>query len=333
MSDTRNVLLGDLLKATSRSFYRTLQVLPGAVRGQIGLAYLLARTTDTIADTEIVPVTERLAALQALADRIAGISSAPLNCGELARQQGLPAERELLEKVDASLSLLAELSAADLQLVRTVLAIITSGQMLDLKRFAGASGEKIIPLETEAELDDYTYRVAGCVGEFWTRICRAHLFPEDRLDDEALLANGRRFGKGLQLVNILRDLPGDLRQGRCYLPRETLAAAGLTPEELWLPANEAKFLPLYQRYLDRAEAHLRAGWDYTNTLPRRCLRVRLGCAWPILIGMRTIQLLRAARGAEIQRRVKIPRPLVYKIMLRSLVSHPFPTIWEKQLDH
>jgi len=53
-------LLGDLLKATSRSFYLTLRVLPAAVRSQIGLAYLLARTTDTVADTEIVSLAQRL---------------------------------------------------------------------------------------------------------------------------------------------------------------------------------------------------------------------------------------------------------------------------------
>ena len=47
--------LNQLLKQTSRSFYLTLRVLPGAIRPQIGLAYLLARTTDTIADTELVP--------------------------------------------------------------------------------------------------------------------------------------------------------------------------------------------------------------------------------------------------------------------------------------
>ena len=41
-----------------------------------------------------------------------------------------------------------------------------------------ASPEKIVALETPSELDDYTYRVAGCVGEFWTRICRIHLFPQ-----------------------------------------------------------------------------------------------------------------------------------------------------------
>ena len=51
--------LNDLLKATSRSFYLTLRVLPAAVRPQIGLAYLLARTTDTIADTELVALDSR----------------------------------------------------------------------------------------------------------------------------------------------------------------------------------------------------------------------------------------------------------------------------------
>jgi len=329
MSESRPVQLGDLLRATSRSFYLTLRVLPAAVRPQIGLAYLLARTTDTIADTEILPVEQRLAALRALAERIAGSTGAPLNFSELARSQGLPAERRLLENVAAGLRLLAGLTPADLALVRTVLQVITSGQELDLRRFAGADGQNIIALEQEAELDDYTYRVAGCVGEFWTRLCRAHLFPTVALDEAQLLADGIRFGQGLQLVNILRDLPADLQQGRCYLPRTSLAAVGLAPETLWLPGSESRFLPLFHQYLDRAEAHLRAGWVYTNTLPRGCVRVRLGCAWPILIGLRTIAKLRAARGAELRQRVKISRREVRGILARTLVNYPFPGAWQR----
>jgi len=327
MSESRQALLGDLLKATSRSFYLTLRVLPGAVRPQIGLAYLLARTSDTIADTEILPVEQRLAALRSLAERIAGTASGLLNFSELARSQGLPAERTLLEKVEASLRLLTELTPADLALVRTVLQVIISGQELDLRRFAGADGRHIIALETEAELADYTYRVAGCVGEFWTRLCRAHLFPRAPLDEGQLLADGTRFGQGLQLVNILRDLPADLRQGRCYLPRTSLAAAGLTPESLWLPGEEAKALPRLHHYLDQAEAHLRAGWVYTNALPRGCARVRLGCAWPILIGLRTIAKLRAGGVPEWQQRVKISRREVRGILARSLFYYPFPGAW------
>jgi farnesyl-diphosphate farnesyltransferase len=322
-------LLTHLLEQVSRSFYLTLRVLPRAIRPQIGLAYLLARTTDTIADTEILPVAQRLDALQKLRERILGQSSAPLNFGELAARQNLSAEKMLLEQVEAGLALLENLSPADLPLVRAVLAIITSGQELDLRRFAGASAGKIIALETAAELDDYTYRVAGCVGEFWTKICRAHLFPNLRLDEKQFLADGIRFGKGLQLVNILRDLPADLKNGRCYLPTQKLDAAGLLPETLLSPANEAKFLPLFRAHLDQAEAHLMAGWHYTNTLPFGQFRVRLACAWPILIGRRTIEKLRAANVIELSQRVKVSRGEVRGILIRSLAAAPVPAVWRK----
>ena len=331
MSGDRKELLGDLLKATSRSFYLTLRVLPAAVRSQIGLAYLLARTTDTVADTEIISLAQRLDALRALRERILGQNTTPLNFGDLARQQGSPAERVLLEKVEASLALLATLSAADRQLVRAVLVTITSGQELDLQRFGQTERPGVTALQTDAELDDYTYRVAGCVGEFWTKICRAHLFPQARLDEAQLIADGIRFGQGLQLVNILRDLPADLKNGRCYLPAERLAPAGLTPETLLAPANETFFLPLFRSYLDRAEGHLTAGWRYTNTLPYGQFRVRLGCAWPVLIGLRTLALLRPAGVAKLQARVKITRPQVRSILFRSLLASPFPGVW-RHLD-
>lgn len=321
--------LNELLQRTSRSFYLTLRVLPRAVRPQIGLAYLLARTTDTIADTEIIPAEQRLHALQQLRDRILGLRNNGLDFTELAQQQGVPAERELLDHCDASLALLDDLSATDLPRVRKVLEIIISGQRLDLERFAEASAEKVLALKTEAELDDYTYRVAGCVGEFWTTLCRAHLFPSEILDDSKLLAEAVRFGKGLQLVNILRDLPADLRKGRCYLPADKLAAVGLQPADLLQIASESKFRPLYEHYLELAEAHLAAGWAYTNTIPRSQVRVRLGCAWPVLIGLETIKRLRSASVLDPNGRVKISRSEVRRIIFRTALRYPFPAAWRR----
>jgi len=329
MRETPPALPADLLKQTSRTFYLTLRVLPRAIRPQIGLAYLLARTADTIADTELVAVDQRLDALRRLRERFAGAATAPLRLDGLARQQGSSAEAALLDKVEDSLALLDTLSAPDQKLVRTVLATITGGQELDLRRFGGATGGNIIALETGAELDDYTWRVAGCVGEFWTRLCRAHLFPNQPINDAQLVGDGIRFGKGLQLVNILRDLPADLRKGRCYLPRERLEPAGLLPQTLLSPVTESKFRPLFQSYLDRAEGHLAAGWDYTNMLPRRCVRVRLACAWPIMIGARTIEKLRSAGVLDLQRRVKISRAEVHRIQLKSLLACPFPRLWRR----
>jgi farnesyl-diphosphate farnesyltransferase len=315
----------------SRSFYLTLRVLPSSIQPQIGLAYLLARTTDTVADTALVPVEKRLVALEALRARIMGSGEAPPDFGDLARHQASSAERVLLDNCRQTLALLDEFDESDRRLIREVLDIITSGQELDLRRFEAAGPERILSLQTDAELDDYTYRVAGCVGEFWTRLCRAHVFPKPALDDSALLSNGVRFGKGLQLVNVLRDLPADLRQGRCYLPAESLAPVGLKPEDLKDAANESRFRPVYNALLDRAEAHLFAGWEYTRALPWKCVRVRLACAWPLLIGIETINRLRSAPvlGAP---RVKVSRPEVKKLILRSVLLYPLRNKWNAQIS-
>jgi len=317
----------ELLKEVSRSFYLTLRVLPASVRTPIGLAYLLARTSDTIADTQLVSVEKRLDALRALRRRIAGTRDALLDFGNLATGQSSRAEQTLLERCENSLDLLGSLDGADRDRVRKVLDIIVGGQELDLQRFGAASPRQLVALPTDADLDDYTYRVAGCVGEFWTVMCRAHVFPNAKLDDALLMKQSVRFGKGLQLVNILRDLPADLRMGRCYLPEEKLMTTGLTPAALLSPDNATKLRPLYIAYLEQANEHLLTGWAYTNALPRRSMRVRLACAWPVLIGLQTVKLLRTANMLDPGQRIKISRREVKQWMWRSVLYYPWPTAW------
>jgi farnesyl-diphosphate farnesyltransferase len=330
----------ELLRATSRSFYLTLRVLPAAIRPQIGLAYLLARTADTIADTEIVPLDQRLEALQKFRERILDKSAARVNFSDLAGRQGTPAEKLLLEKAGESLDAMQKYSESDQKLIRTVLVTIISGQELDLKRFAPQESavdihmpepSQVIALESARDLDDYTYRVAGCVGEFWSRLCRSHLFPDARMDESQFMIDAVRFGKGLQLINILRDIPADLKKGRCYLPKEKLEKAKISPQTLLSPINEGNFLPLFHEYLDKAEDNLRAGWTYTNTLPYGQFRLRLACAWPILIGMKTIEKLRTAGVIDLKQNIKISRPEVRAVMVRSLLASPIPLVWAKLL--
>jgi farnesyl-diphosphate farnesyltransferase len=329
----------DLLRRVSRSFYLTLRVLPGAIRSPIGLAYLLARTTDTIADTPLIAIDSRRAALREMRTAILAVAEgrrAPApDFGELAAAReahdgrGSAAERCLLESAAAVLDALGELAPEDRQRIRDLLEIITRGQEADLARFGAASRAQIAALDTDDDLEEYTYCVAGCVGEFWTGMCRTHLFPKVDLDDTFLLTNGIRFGKGLQLVNILRDLPGDLRQGRCYIPLQRLAAGGLGPAALLDPRAMGRFRPLYAVYLKQAEDLLSAGWEYVNALPPRQMRVRLACAWPALIGMKTLALLRAANVLDDRRRIKISRRDVRRLIVRSTLCYPYPRAWNR----
>jgi len=329
MAYAQHELLTRLLQDVSRSFYLTLRVLPRVIRHQIGLAYLLARTTDTVADTALITVDQRLEALELLRNRIAGVSLVPLNLSALAPRQGTPAERVLLERCESIVALLDELRCEDRELVREVLQVITGGQELDLRRFAAGSPVNIITLETDSDLDDYTYRVAGCVGEFWTKLCLSHLYAKAGLPAQELIATGIMFGKGLQLVNILRDLPADLQQGRCYIPAERLSTAGLSPEELLQPVNESRFRPVFHQYLDHADEYLSAGWNYTNMLPWYSVRVRLACAWPVLIGRDTVRMLRTVNSIDSRQRVKISRPQVKRILWRSVIAYPWPAAWKR----
>ncbi|MDB6032978.1 MAG: farnesyl-diphosphate farnesyltransferase, partial [Verrucomicrobiales bacterium] len=229
---------------------------------------------------------------------------------------------------EEALSLLSTFESQDQAQIRQVLLTITSGQEMDLLRFGTRNGE-ILALESDSELDDYTYRVAGCVGEFWTHICSAHLFPEAQIDFKTFLAHGIRFGQGLQLVNILRDLPSDLRQGRCYIPQTRLAEHGLRPSDLLAPEKEPAFRSLYDDYLRKASECLADGWIYTCTVPRKCVRVRLACAWPVLIGAKTLIHLQRQKVLDPAVRVKVSRQEVRKIMFTSILRYPFPGSWAK----
>jgi farnesyl-diphosphate farnesyltransferase len=330
MRNTIPASLDLLLKDVSRSFYLTLRVLPAGIRPQIGLAYLLARATDTIADTDLVGLEGRLEALKALRERILGRRVEPLDLSLMARQQGLPTERILLQRVEEAIALLNRFDPVDRERIRSVVDVITSGQELDLRRFGGAAPPNIIALENDAELEDYTYRVAGCVGEFWTRMCCAHLFKPGKVDESFLLASGVRFGKGLQLVNILRDLPADFKNGRCYIPSQALARIELQPSDLSNASIEPRFKPLYLDYLLKAELNLAEGWAYTNALPRSCPRIRLACAWPLLIGQKTIQKLRVSNVLDGSVRIKITRREIRGILLKSILLYPFKQAWRNQ---
>jgi farnesyl-diphosphate farnesyltransferase len=247
-----------------------------------------------VADTKAVPRQRRLQLLSGM--RQGDFRSV----SELASGQALPAERLLLERLDDCAAALGELSPGDRALVGSLLDTIVSGQIFDLERFPGESEAALTALSDEAELDRYTYLVAGCVGEFWTRMCSAHLPGFAALDQEEMLRLGVRLGKGLQLVNILRDLPADLRIGRCYLP-------AAQPRRLLDAENFGEVRELYGRWLDAAVGHLDAGWSYTLHLPPQLWRLRLACIWPIWIGLGTIALLRRANPLDPAQRVMVPQ--------------------------
>ena len=313
-----DTLLGPVLKSVSRSFYLTLAVLPANVRTQVGLAYLLARAADTIADTDLIERSRRLHYLTrfrewVLEPRVNAAAVQEIQSALLPHQRG--AERMLLEQLEDCRRILETFTGEDQERIRRVLDILTTGMVKDLVVFAGNTAHELAALKTLADLDQYTYDVAGCVGEFWTRMMCAQRTALRNWDVEAMSQVGVRFGKGLQLTNVLRDSAKDLRRGRCYIPQDLLDQVGLAPADLLDPAVLPKFRPVLIHLLRIALEHLDQGWLYTMAIPPRELRLRLACAWPILFGVKTLQRVSTAPHLlDPRATIKMTRGEVYRDM-------------------
>ncbi|MFN2476705.1 MAG: phytoene/squalene synthase family protein [Chthoniobacterales bacterium] len=311
----------DVLRSVSRSFYLSIRVLPAPLRDPIALGYLLARATDTIADTtEIEPAT-RLQHLQTLAGLIqdgGNVEIARDLASSFAFLQSDDNERRLIEQLPGCLAWLDAMPAADRASVREVLVKINRGQTLDVERFAERAG--VIALQTAAQLEEYTYLVAGSVGEFWTGLCASHLRDFASLPNERMRELGVAFGKGLQLINILRDAGEDLRAGRCYLPADELHAVGVNPPELRLDATAAA--PVMERWRARAEEGIVAGIEYACAV--NSWRVRLATALPALIGARTLALLKEAGPNELTQKVKVDRREVRRLLFAMITALASP---------
>ncbi len=306
-----------LLRSVSRSFYLSIRFLPVRLREPVALAYLLARTTDTVADTAQIPTNVRMETLQLLSDVIQGRASRDVVVdlfGSLVSIQSNANERQLLESLARCLALLDGQEPTDRNDIRRVLEKIVRGQTLDLQRFDN-SGE-IRALGAASDLDEYTYLVAGCVGEFWTHLSFRHVRNfANRSKDEMLLL-GRRYGEALQLINVLRDAGSDLRLGRCYFPEHELAAARLTPSEIL--AQPERFQPIYGTWLKKAKAGLECGMEYSRAINNR--RVRAATVLPALIGARTLSALQTAGSAALQKSVKIGRSEVRAMIVSLALS-------------
>jgi farnesyl-diphosphate farnesyltransferase len=268
-----------LLKRVARSFQLSLRILPSSIRPTLSLAYMLARASDTIADASSAPGFQRLALLR----RLPG--SFPEKCPELGLEGD---EEELLKLLPRLLDILKTLP--DREEIEHAWGIILQGQMFDLERFAMADSSAPPPALTPAELEEYTYLVAGSVGEFWTRICFRHLPDYASLRIDEMLPLAKRFGQGLQLVNILRDRRGDADSGRVYIPDERFY-------------NEMRHV----------EELLQSGDIYAAAVRRRAPRA--ACRLPLDLARQTLALV---AEHPLGGRVKVSRHKVWLACFKAL---------------
>ncbi len=215
------------IERVARTFALAARLLPGDVREDVDLLYLVLRTLDDLVDLE------------------AEGSDDPTVSGRLAAVEAWAAGR-VPEEPTQETRILDDLVRRHPDLPRDAVADFTAGMRQDL---VGPD------IATEADLDEYAYRVAGTVGRLMAAILGARGPDAD--------AAARSLGIAMQRTNILRDIDEDLARGRCYVPSETLAAHAIADPEALIVADRTALL---QDAIARADAAYEIGLAGTPLL-------------------------------------------------------------------
>jgi phytoene synthase len=148
----------------------------------------------------------------------------------------------------------------------------------------------------------YCYRVAGVVGIMMAMVMGVR--------DREALRRAADLGIAFQLTNISRDVLDDARNGRCYLPAEWLAAAGIPAAGIADPANRRAVAAIVDRLLQEADRYYQSAG-----IGLRALRFR--SAWAVATALsvyRDIGCLVRRRGIhawDSRTVVSTPKKLLY----------------------
>jgi farnesyl-diphosphate farnesyltransferase len=310
------------LPRVSRTFALNIRILPGELRPAVTVAYLLFRLADTIEDAPGLAPDERAELFEAFLDRLDG--GGPLTLPHLPAVQLREAvrddERDLLALGERVFCVFESLPKNLREIIASHVAETARG-MERICRERTTRG--LMALETWRDLEEYCYYVAGTIGIMLTRLFAAHSRHVDATVERRLTALGTSFGRGLQLTNILKGVASDRREGRVYLPAESLRRHGTSPEDLLRPESRAALFAVVDEVLPRALQDLEDALRYTILLPRREPRLRLFCLWPLFTAVRTLAVV--ANGSGLDDRggpARITRPVLYREMALS-AAHVF----------
>ena len=308
--------LNDLLKHTSRSLYLSARLLPGTVRDAFCIAYLLCRYADSIADTSLIEPSKRLAWIVEFPSLITRPEPAKIQTliDAISSSAATVYEEKLLRHFMDCTAVFEKLDTWKKELILTVVHAVCEGMKSDLQTFPAETAGTLRAFQTRQELEQYCHLMGGAPGIFWSELLTHSVALKTAPSD--FLKLGEQIGDALQIVNILRDLPRDLRIGRCYFPQEDLQAVSLTETDLLIPSNSARFEPIKQKWIGWGRQKLAAAHTYLAAIPKTQPRHRAAVAWPVLWAGDTLNKLAQEKNLlDPAVRVKIPRSRIYGTML------------------
>ncbi|RUS55793.1 phytoene synthase [Kurthia sp. 3B1D] len=239
----------NVLKATSRTFFIPITFLEKDMKTTVATAYLCMRAIDEIEDHEDITVEEKARMLTKTAELL---STQPFD------------NAAYLAEIDAYKSILPEVTLRLNDWITLCPDAIRQRVAASTSEMAGGMAKWALKgwvCHTKEDLDDYTYYVAGLVGVMLSDIWKTFA----NIDTDRDLAIG--YGRGLQVVNILRNQDEDAERGVSFVPD------GWTRDELFAYANNN---------LEKAEA-------YNKQITKRS--ILMFCKIPLALAHKTLKTM------------------------------------------
>lgn len=250
----------DMLKKTSRTFYIPITFLEPTLKKAVASAYLCMRAIDEIEDHESLGAQEKQQLLSETSKLLL------TDFDTKAYERLVEPFKAILPEV--SLRLGDWLSVCPAELLVKVKES-TSEMAAGMAKWVGKSWQ----VKTKEDLDEYTYYVAGLVGVMLSDLWKWN--ADIDTDRELAIA----YGRGLQAVNILRNVEEDSERGVEFFP------------EGWTRADMFQY----------AEGNLAKADEYMKSINRRS--IKLFCKLPLALAHKTLKALK--NGKEKMTRAEV----------------------------
>ena len=319
----------NILPKVSRTFAPTIQRLPRQLFLQATVAYLFCRVADTIEDSEILDIKQKQNLLKQYAHILEREHATRELTAFMSHISSLPkqgADYELIHNVPIILTVYNRFPKKVRIGISTWVVEMISG-MRKYVQSKNNSSQNF--LNTLKDLDDYIYYVAGTVGNLATTLF-SHYSPNIthkitmRLKKYAV-----SVGKGLQLVNIIRDMPDDWKCNRSYMPNELLKKYDLTRQSIFDRQNLQRSKRMINELIEIALVYLDAALQYIVAIPKTERSIRLSCLLPLFWALQTLYAIKKNINKFFEKeKIKISRK-----MLRAELCLAYLNVFSNRLIH
>jgi farnesyl-diphosphate farnesyltransferase len=285
--------------------------LPRPLFLQVTVAYLLCRVADTIEDSGTLTIEQK----QKLLGDYAHLMERRNHFHELnsfmTQVSSLPhegSENELVHNLPIILKVYDTFPKKVRAGISTWVIEMTSGMRKYVQSKKTFSQNF---LRTLKELDEYIYYVAGTVGNLVTALFSSYSRNITHSIARQLKKYAESFGKGLQLVNVIRDMPSDWKCNRSYIPNELLKKYDLTRQSIFDMHNVQRSRKMIDELIHISLFYLDGALKYIVAIPKAELSIRLSCLLPLFWALQTLRAIKKNMHRFFEReKIKISRNII-----------------------